>query len=92
MGLPWGLAALFLGVAYGVFTKGKQNKSELFKGGLIFGFVLGTIFAIIGLLAKSPALGYGGLLAAVISAFVITVVFVLGVWIGDVLEVKARRK
>jgi hypothetical protein len=89
---PWGLIAFIIGIAYGFLAHGKQDKSELFKKGLLIGLVVGIILAVVGFLAKAPVFGVGGFLAVVWGAFIITLLFILGVWLGDLLEPKTRRR
>lgn len=91
MAVPWGLVAFVVGLVYGMLKAGKQDKSELFKRGLLIGLVVGIVLAVIGLLTGYGALGVAGFVAALWSAFVLSLLFILGVWLGDVLT-GAKRK
>ncbi len=84
MALPWGLVAFLIGIIYGAVKAGRQDKSQLFKQGLIIGLVVGIVLAIIGFLAGVPILGVAGFLAAIWGALILSLLFVLGVWLGDI--------
>lgn len=80
----WGLVTFLIGIAYGFFAKGRQDKSRLFMTGLLIGLVLAIIF---GLLGGLQGLGLpGGFLGILIAAVILTILFVIGVWIGDFFE------
>ena len=83
MALPWGLLAFVIGIAYGALKAGRQDKSDLLKQGLIIGLVVGLVLALIGFFTGYGALGVAGGLAIVWGTLVLTVLFVLGVWLGD---------
>lgn len=87
MAVPWGLVVLLVGIVYGYAKPGKQSKWRIFKTGLLVGLVLGLVSAILGSLAGLRAIGIGGgFWGIVIDVVVLTVLFIVGVWIGDVLE------
>lgn len=88
--VPWGLVLFLVGLGYGFFATGKQDKSDLFKRGLLIGVVLGIVLALVGFLAGAPVLGVGGFLAVLWSALILSLLFILGVWLGDLLEPKGR--
>lgn len=84
---------LILGILYGYFTPGRQNKMDLFKTAIIIGIVLGLVMAAITWVTGISGVGFGeGVLAIVIGAVVAAVLFVVGAWIGDFLEDKMPRK
>lgn len=89
---PWGLIAFLVGLAYGWIAAGKQDKSELLKRGLLIGVVVAIVLAVAGWLTDAPALGVGGTFAVIWTAFVLALLFILGVWIGDLLEGRKRTK
>jgi Mg/Co/Ni transporter MgtE len=91
MDVPWGLVAFLVGLAYGALKTGRQDKSQLLKTGLIIGLVVGIVLAVIGILTNAPALGFGGFLWTVFTALILTLLFVLGVWVGDLLTGARRR-
>lgn len=84
--IPWGLVAFVIGLVYGLVKAGKQDKSQLLKQGLIIGLVIGIILALIGFLFDYPILGVAGFIAIVWGVFVLTLLFILGVWLGDLLS------
>lgn len=86
MDIPWGLAAFVIGLVYGLVKAGKQDKSQLFKQGLVIGLVVGIVLALVGFLFGYPILGVAGFIAVVWGAFVLTLLFILGVWLGDLLS------
>lgn len=92
----FGWLALLFGIVYGYITPGRQNKMELFKMAVVFGLVLGVVFALLAMFLSMDALGFGlgalGLVAILITAIVVAVFFVVGAWIGDFLEEKIPRK
>ena len=91
MSMPWGLVALVVGVLYGAFKPGRQDKSHLFRQGLMIGLVLAIILAVLGALSGSPALGVAGAVGIILAAIVMTLLFVLGVWLGDLMTASRRR-
>ena len=91
MAVPWGLLAFVIGILYGALKRGRQDKSDLFKQGLVIGLVVGIVLAVIGFLAGVPVLGVAGFLAAIWGALVLTLLFILGVWIGDLITGAKRR-
>lgn len=87
MAIPWGLVVLVLGAVYGYVKPGKQSKWKIFKTGLLIGIVLALLFWFVGSAAGLSALGIGsGFWGTLIDVVVLTVLFIVGVWIGDLLE------
>ncbi|HUR69169.1 MAG TPA: hypothetical protein VM370_07970 [Candidatus Thermoplasmatota archaeon] len=83
----WGWLALLIGIAYGFLTPGSQDKMALLKKGLIIGIVIAVVLAILGILFHVNLLGFGSSLVwSILSAIVIVLLFVGGVWLGDLLE------
>ena len=94
MAVPWGLIVAFvIGILYGALKTGRQDKSDLLKRGLLIGLVVAVVLALIGFFTGYGAVGVAGGLAIVWSALILTLVFVLGVWIGDMVtgQSKTRR-
>jgi hypothetical protein len=90
----WGWIVLLIGILYGYFTPGRQNKMDIFKKGLVIGLVLGLVFAIVGTLANVNPLGFGvgtGVVAIIVGVVFLTIAFVVGVWIGDLIEGRPKR-
>lgn len=84
----WGLLVFLIGIAYGWMSPGKQDKSTLFKKGLLYGLVVAIVVSLLGFFFNSNPLGLGdnGFVGILISAVVLTLAFILGVWIGDMIE------
>lgn len=88
---------VLIGVIYGYSRKGTENYWQLLKKGIFIGLAIGIIIGIAGLVAGGLTAGLiggvmGGLLAGIgglsVMAFIVivTIEFVAGVFVGDVLE------
>ena len=88
MAVPWGLVVFLVGLAYGYMSPGRADKSQLFKRGILYGIVVAVVVALIGFLFQANPLGLGdvGFFGIVIAAVVLTLLFIVGVWLGDWLE------
>lgn len=87
----WGLLTFVIGLLYGWLSPGRQNKGQMFKTGLLIGIVLALVLGLIGYVANSNPVGFGtGMLGIFLSVLILTLVFVLGVWIGDLIEGASR--
>lgn len=76
-----------IGIVYGYASPGKEDKWGIFKTGLLVGLVLAVIFGLLGFFLPVPGLGLGsGFVSILISVIVLTIIFIVGVWIGDLLE------
>lgn len=82
----WGLLVFLFGLLYGALKRGRQDKSSLFMQGLAIGVVLAIVLVLIGVLTGAPALGFGGALGIVVTAIILSLLFVLGVWLGDLIS------
>jgi cation transporter-like permease len=91
MAVPWGLLTFVIGILYGALKRGRQDKSSLFMQGLVIGIILAIVLVVIGVLTGAPALGFGGALGIIVAAIVLSLLFVVGVWIGDLVS-GARRQ
>jgi hypothetical protein len=91
MAVPWGLLTFVIGILYGAFKRGRQDKGALFREGLVIGIVLAIVLVVIGLLTNAPALGIAGAFGILVAAVVLSLLFILGVWIGDLIT-GARRQ
>lgn len=88
----WGLLAFVIGLLYGWLKPGRQDKSQLMVRGLVIGLVVGLVLALLGVAVGSNPVYFGsGFLAIVLGIVIITLLFVLGVWLGDLIEGKPRR-
>lgn len=89
--MAWGLVAVALGMLYGYFSTGRQDKSEMLKTGVVWGVIIAVVFGVLGALLRTNPLGLGeSVLASFISIVFTLLLFLLGVWLGDLLE--ARRQ
>jgi peptidoglycan/LPS O-acetylase OafA/YrhL len=91
MAIPWGIVTFVIGILYGALKRGRQDKSDLFKQGLVIGIVLALVLVVIGALTGAPALGFGGALGIIVAAVVLSLLFILGVWIGDLVTGAKRQ-
>lgn len=84
----WGWLAFFVGIAYGYMKPGRQDKMDILKTGVIVGIVVALLFALLGWAVGYDPLGFGqaGIIGTVISFVVLTIVFIIGVFIGDWIE------
>ncbi|HET6404081.1 MAG TPA: hypothetical protein VFH78_05500 [Candidatus Thermoplasmatota archaeon] len=92
----WGiLIPLLIGVAYGYFATGKQDKSRLFWTGAVIALILAVVLNVIGFFTgNNPTTGGDNVngTAIFLSAIVSLVIFLVGVWIGDMLEGRRHRR
>ncbi len=89
----WGLLLFLIGLIYGWVTPGRSQGGRLLMNGLWIGLILGLVLALIGAMYNAPPLYAGaGILAVVINVFILTLLFVLGAWIGDLIEGGRQRK
>lgn len=79
----WGLLVALVGFAYGALTPGRQNKGALFKQGLVIGLVVALVLVLVGLLAGYPPFGLAGVVGFLVQVAILSLLFILGVWIGD---------
>lgn len=87
--MAWGLIALVVGILYGWMAPGHQDKGSLLKTGIIWGLIFGLILALLGFAIGSNPLflgAGGGILGFVVAVLVVVLLFVIGVWVGDLLE------
>lgn len=84
----WGWLAFFVGIAYGYMKPGRQDKSDVLKTGIIVGIVVALLFALLGWAVNFDPLGFGmvGIVGTIVAFVVLTVIFIIGVFIGDWLE------
>lgn len=92
MAVPWGLVAFVVGILYGALKAGRQDKSDLLKQGLVIGLVVALVLALIGFFTGYGALGVAGGLAVIWTTLILTLLFVLGVWLGDLFTGQRKRR
>lgn len=89
----WGLLALVIGVLYGWLKPGNQDKSQILVRGLVIGLIVGLVFALLGVAVNSNPVYFGsGFLGIVLGVIIITLLFILGVWLGDLIEGNKSRR
>lgn len=86
MPVPWGLVTFIIGLFYGWLSPGREAKWALLKTGLLIGLVLALVFVLLGFLVGATPLGLGGGLSIFVSVVVLTLLFILGAWLGDLIE------
>lgn len=83
----WGLATLPIGGLFGWMTPGLRNRTRVLRVGLGLGIVVGVVLAVFGRAIGSRPLGIGDTGTDAVAAGIgMAVLFVVGVWIGDVLR------
>lgn len=84
------LIVVVFGVVYGYAKPGKQSKWQIFKTGILVGLLLALLFAVLGGLLGFQSVTAGfvgtGFFSILISVIWLTILFIVGVWIGDILE------
>ncbi len=86
---------IIVGIIYGYAHPGKEDRVHILKKGLRYGFIIGAIFGFIGLfttnISVALARGFSGILLFLLIAFMISIEFVIGTFIGDFLEEKIKK-
>lgn len=91
--MVWGVVAVVIGGLYGYFAHGRQDKSALFKAGLLWGAVVAIVFSILGELADASPVGIGlSFVENILSVVITLLLFLLGVWLGDLIEHKTKHR
>ena len=86
------LVSILAGGVYGFAHPGKEDKQALMKHGAKFGVILGIVLGTIDLyLAGFPGFSMA-LWGTIIVVIVLTVLFVAGTVVGDLLEEKLEKK
>ena len=80
-----------LGIIYGYVSPGRENRSALLWKGLIVGIVLAIILAGLGLFVGGTIMALSGM-AVFIELVILTVLFIIGTWIGDWIEGRSRTR
>ena len=87
MRVMWGLLIFLVGLLYGWMSPGRQDKGRLLWNGFLIGIVVALVLALLGAALGAAPLPLGaGILGIVLSVLILTVVFVAGAWLGDLLE------
>lgn len=89
----WGLLVVLAGGLYGWFAPGRADKGGLLWNGFLLGIVLALVLALLGAAIGVAPLPLGaGLMGVVLTVLVLTVLFVVGAWLGDALSGLASRE
>jgi hypothetical protein len=87
MTIPWGLVTFLVGIVYGLAMPGRQSKFGLFVNGVLIGLIVAIVLLILGAMYNTNPIGLGyGFLDVIVAAAVLSLLFVLGAWLGDILE------
>jgi len=85
---------LVLGIAFGFFHRGREDYYLLLKNGVVVGLVLGIIFVLAAMYVvpggMSIDIGFG-MPGIFIEIFLFLVIFIIGAFIGDKLEVMLQK-
>jgi len=81
---------IIIGIIYGYMKPGKEDRSALLKRGVVIGIILGAIMVVLGLIGGGGILLLGSLAGAVvfIEVIILAILFIIGTYIGDMLERK----
>src|SRR5687767_14635413 len=93
--MVWGLLTFVIGLLYGWLSPGRENKMRLLRNGVIFGLLLAIVLGLIGFFTGYSPLGVGSgrdMLSLFVSVVILTLLFVLGAWIGDLIEGWSNRR
>ncbi len=86
---------MIFGIIYGYAHPGKEDRGHMLKKGLKYGFIIGAIFAVMGLFTGNISValvgGFVGIIGFIIMALIISIEFVIGTFIGDFLEEKIKK-
>jgi len=90
MAYTMAILIIIIGIIYGYMKPGKEDRSALMKKGVVIGIILGAITIVLGLLGGGGFLLFGSIVgvAIFIEVIILAVLFVIGTYIGDMLERK----
>lgn len=90
MAYTMAILIIIIGIIYGYMKPGKEDRSALLKKGVVIGIILGAITVALGLLGGGGFLLFGSVVgvAIFIEVIILAVLFVIGTYIGDMLERK----
>ncbi|RZN36572.1 MAG: hypothetical protein EFT35_07920 [Methanophagales archaeon ANME-1-THS] len=93
------ILAFLIGLVYGYVKPGKEDRMALLKKGIIYGIIIGIVFGLIGFFAGTYLRGLGaglvvfaaGVIGIFISVVILVIIFILGTFIGDILETAFKK-
>lgn len=84
------LLNFIIGIAFGFFHHGKEDLLGILRNGAIIGIVLGIIFVLLSALLVpegiSISVGFLGVFGIFIQIIMFVIIFIVGAFIGDLLE------
>ncbi len=90
------ILSFILGIIYGYASPGREDRSMLLRNGLLIGIILGIILVVLGLLVSPGLLVLGAVtysaVMIVLEVVILTVLFIIGTWIGDWFEERSRSR
>ncbi|HUR61321.1 MAG TPA: hypothetical protein VM286_03025 [Candidatus Thermoplasmatota archaeon] len=95
MAVPWLLITIVLGFAYGALKPGRQPKARLFWQGILIGLLLSAVLVVLDIFLHVPIIlklaGIALIVGIMVTAFVFSLFFVIGVFLGDLVTGSLRR-
>ena len=85
------ILAFIIGLVYGYVKPGKEQRWELLKKGVLYGIILGVIFGLIGLFVGGAVLFAVSAIGIFIEVVFLVILFIIGTFIGDVLEAQFKK-
>jgi len=80
------ILAFIIGLVYGYVKPGKEERWDLLKKGIVYGIIVGIIFGVIAFFAGGLLFFAAGAIGMFIEVVFLVVIFIVGTFIGDVLE------
>lgn len=86
------ILTIVIGIIYGYLKPGKEDRMVLLKKGVYIGIILGLIFTGLGMLINVKFLLLSSIVGFVIFVEIIIIVllFIVGTFIGDMIEEKIK--
>jgi len=90
MGYTLEILIIIIGIIYGYMKPGKEDRSALLKKGVVIGIILGAVMVVLGLIGGRWILLLGSLAGVFVfvEVIILAVLFIIGTYIGDMLERK----
>jgi len=80
------ILAFIIGLVYGYVKPGKEERWDLLKKGIVYGIIIGIIFGVIAFFAGGLLFFAASAIGMFIEVVFLVVIFIIGTFIGDVLE------
>jgi hypothetical protein len=84
------LLNFIIGIAFGFFHRGKEDRLGILRNGAIIGIVLGILLIIVSMFLVqggiSISVGFLGIFGIFIEIIIFVIIFIAGTFIGDWLE------